>query len=528
MSERNRTVLEKHVLRWLLAPLLLACGGNEGEVGTDGNSSGTETTAGPGETDASTGSDTDGTSDGSTETTASSDSNTEMTSDTTTTDSETDSETGINEDDLYDALADIEGMTVEELDSPYPQYRMFLLTYQQPQDHNNLDGVWFPQRMVLSHLALDQPMVLATSGYGLLGPGYLSEPTVLLESNQLAVEQRFFSASKPEPADWQFLTIEQAATDHHRIVEALAPIYGGVSWVSTGASKGGMTSVYHRRFFPDDVDATLAYVAPHNLAELDDRYGPYIDMIGTPACVQALKDMQATALSRRDTLVPMLEDYAQMSGNSFDHVGIDRSFEFMVIESRFVFWQYGGAQNCGSIPTPMASDAELFAFFDDTVGWSSFSDDSIAYYGPYYFQAAHQLGAPALPEDHLGDLRLFPGEDTAALYAPAGTDPVWDAEAMPDVSAWMDSQGERLMFIYGGRDPWSATAFDPGGAIDTHQFWVQTGNHGANLSKLPDNEFNDAFTILKNWMGVGDVVPEQLQARRSYVQPWPEFRHAGL
>ncbi|MFP2912532.1 hypothetical protein ACLESD_47465, partial [Pyxidicoccus sp. 3LFB2] len=35
--------------------------------------------------------------------------------------------------------------------------------------------------------------------------------------------------------------------------------------VSTGASKGGMTSIYHRASAPKDVDATVAYVAPQQL-----------------------------------------------------------------------------------------------------------------------------------------------------------------------------------------------------------------------------------------------------------------------
>jgi len=510
---------------WLLAPLLLACGSGDDAASDAGTESSDATETDATDTTGSTGStgSTESTSEGPTV-------GTESTTDSGTTDtgSDTDTDTGISEEDLDDALAEIEGMTVEELDSPYPDYRMFLLTYMQPEDHNNHDGAWFPQRIVLSHHTLEDPMVLATSGYSLLGPGYLAEPTTLLLGNQLAVEQRFFRSSIANPADWSFLTIEQAANDHHRIVEALAPIYGGVKWVSTGASKGGMTSVYHRRFFPDDVDATLAYVAPHNLEQLDPRYGPYVDDIGDPGCAQALKDFQAEALTRRANMLVLLQQYAGDEGVSFDHLGFDRAFEFNVIETRFVFWQYGGAQGCGGIPGPMASDAEIFEFLDDVSGWRSFGDDSIAGYGPYYYQAATQLGAPALPEDHLGDLRAYPGEDTAELYSPMGVEVTWDGSAMPDVSAWMDAQGERLMFIYGGRDPWSATAFDPGGASDTHSYWVETGNHGASLNGLPQAEFEDALGLLLGWTGTGDLVPEEVGVRRAAVMPWPRIRRAGL
>src|SRR5687768_3188655 len=84
----------------------------------------------------------------------------------------------------------------------------------------------------------------------------LSEPTRLIDGNQISVEQRYFTPSRPSPTNWERqLTIWQAATDHHRIVRALKAIYAQ-QWVSTGASKGGMTSVYHRRFYPDDVAGT--------------------------------------------------------------------------------------------------------------------------------------------------------------------------------------------------------------------------------------------------------------------------------
>ncbi|MGB1014131.1 MAG: hypothetical protein ACPG4T_08365 [Nannocystaceae bacterium] len=518
---------------WLLAPVMLACGGGDAmtESGTESSDASTDTqTSDTNEPTGATESTTQGpTTESTTETDATTESTTETDATTETeTETETETDTGISEEDLYDALAEIDGMTVEELDSPYPDYRMFYLTYMQPQDHNNLDGEWFAQRIVLSHHTLEDPMVLATSGYNLLGPGYLSEPTTLLQGNQLAVEQRYFSSSIANPADWSFLTIEQAANDHHRIVEALAPIYGGVKWVSTGASKGGMTSVYHRRFFPDDVDATLAYVAPHNLEQLDPRYGAYVDGIGDPECAQDLKDLQADALSRRDNMVVLLQQYAGENGVTYDHLGFDRAFEFLVGETRFVFWQYGGAQGCGGIPGPMASDEEVFSFLDNTVGWGSFGDASIAFFGPYYYQAATQLGAPDLPEDHLGDLRAYPGENTAELYAPMGLDITWDSSAMPDVSAWMDTQGERLMFIYGGRDPWSATAFDPGGASDTHSYWVETANHGASLNQLPQSEFDEALGLLLGWTGAGDVEPDEMMVRKAAVMPWPQIRHAGL
>ena len=44
-----------------------------------------------------------------------------------------------------------------------------------------------------------------------------------------------------------------------------------------------MTATYHRRFFPDDVDGTVAYVAPNDVNNKDDRaYDQFFKTVGTP------------------------------------------------------------------------------------------------------------------------------------------------------------------------------------------------------------------------------------------------------
>jgi hypothetical protein len=66
-----------------------------------------------------------------------------------------------------------------------------------------------------------------------------------------------------------------------------------------------MTSLFHRRFYPDDVDATVAHVAPLDypadaVQDPDSRYIRFLEQVGTdPACRQRLKDFQNLALARR-------------------------------------------------------------------------------------------------------------------------------------------------------------------------------------------------------------------------------------
>ena len=126
--------------------------------------------------------------------------------------------------DIKEQLAGIEGAVVVEQTSDIEGYRFFLIELDQPVDHENPAGQRFKQRIALHHRDAAAPTVLASTGYMLWLPSqYLEEPTSMVGGNQLIVEHRYFSPSRPAPADWSKLTIQQAAADHHRIVQALSP-----------------------------------------------------------------------------------------------------------------------------------------------------------------------------------------------------------------------------------------------------------------------------------------------------------------
>jgi hypothetical protein len=439
------------------------------------------------------------------------------------------SETGTEATDIADALAAIDGMSVIELASEDPELRLFELHYLQPADHGNHAAGWFEQKLYLRHRDAAAPMVLFTTGYHLyVPPTYESEPATLLQANQVAVEQRFFAASRPDfgggPVDWRLLTIAQAAADHHRIVEVLRPIYTS-GWLSTGGSKGGMTSIYHRRFYPDDVDATVAYVAPHSLAPRDLRYLDWLEQIGEPECAQAVRDLQAIALARRATLTQMLAEQAADEAWTFVRLGgTARAFEAAVVESRWSFWQYSGVDDCATVPDATASDAEIYQFIDDQAGWDSYNDDHLLTFEPYYYQAATELGAPAITEPHIANLLVYPVDAGWKPVLPDGTKLDHDPAVMADISAWLSSEGERLMFVYGEWDPWSGGTFDPSGAADTHLYWVSQGSHRSKLAWLADAEFDEAVAILDAWMAVDRDAITSARELRAAVQPLPELR----
>ncbi|GAA3733447.1 S28 family serine protease [Spinactinospora alkalitolerans] len=415
--------------------------------------------------------------------------------------------------DIADRLEDVPGLTVVEEKPTAEGFRYFVLSYEQPADHARPGEGVFEQRLTLLHRGLDRPTVLHTSGYGVSTTPFRSEPTRLVDGNQISTEQRFFSPSRPDPADWDDLNIRQAAADHHRIVEAINDVYTG-EWISTGASKGGMTSVYHRRFYPDDVDGTVAYVAPNDVRDHQDRaYLEFFDTVGDdPSCQQDLEALQREALERRGELVAHYEDLAAANGWTFDN-GIgsaDAAFEMLVLDTAWAFWQYQPTERCAEVPGTEASTGDIAAFLDDVAGFGFYTDQGIEPYIPYYYQAATQLGTPSVPTDHVEDLLNHPGQFEAATYLPDDMDlPRFDRRAMIDVDRWVRTRGTELLFVDGEYDPWGAEPFRinrNGDRRDAMRFVAPGANHGANIAALAEQDRAEATAALLSWAGVDDEV----------------------
>lgn len=431
-------------------------------------------------------------------------------------------------DDLADRLAAIEGMvSVEELGTSAPGYTLYALVYEQPVDHNDPDSAVFAQHLTLLHRAVDAPLVVASTGYFNYLVDGRTEPTRLLDGNQVVIEHRYFAGSRPEPADWTHLNIAQAAADHHRVIQALSSIYTGPR-VSTGASKGGATSIFHRRFYPGDVDATIAYVAPISLGFPDDRYLAFFDTVGNAtgdaACRDNVRAFQRDALGRLDNLAQLADTYAQVRGYTFNRLGgAAPALEQGVIEFEWGFWQYLGRDACGAVPTAAATDAQVLNFLNLIESVDYMSDQLIDMFEPYFYQSATELGYPTVPVAHLADLLQYQSDFSAdfSAFLPAGVAANHDPAAMLDMDAWVREQADALLLIYGEYDPWTGGAFDPGDNAGVHVFLAPAADHGATIADLDPGDRDQALGLIETWTGV-DTTSASARLQTQYTwQPLP-------
>ena len=147
---------------------------------------------------------------------------------------------------IENELLKLKGVKFESISTDTNHFaESYKLMVRQPINHQDTTEGFFYQKVYLSHLSVDKPMVMYLNGYIASSNLYITEFTKMLEGNQIHVEHRYFGESVPSEMLWKYLTIEQAAIDQHKIVELLKPIYSK-KWVSTGINKGGQTTIIHR------------------------------------------------------------------------------------------------------------------------------------------------------------------------------------------------------------------------------------------------------------------------------------------
>ncbi|MFI7088358.1 S28 family serine protease [Streptomyces anulatus] len=424
--------------------------------------------------------------------------------------------------DIKDRILAIPGMSLIQ-EKPYAGYRYFVLNYTQPVDHRRPSKGTFQQRLTLLHKDVSRPTVFFTSGYNVSTNPSRSEPTQIIDGNQVSLEYRYFTPSRPAPADWSKLDIWQAASDQHRVFTALKKIYDK-KWLATGGSKGGMTATYFERFYPKDMDGVVAYVAPNDVNDKEDSaYDRFFADVGTQECRDKLAGVQREALIRRAPLQKKYKELAAANGWTFNTVGsLDRAYEATVMDYTFAFWQYSLLADCVDIPADAkkATDEDIWNSVDAIAGFSGYIDQGLETYTPYYYQAGTQLGSPDIKQPWLGDLSRY-GYQPPRNFVPRSIPMTFDRGAMRDVDRWVKRNARQMMYVNGENDPWSAEPFRLGrGAKDSYVYTVPGGNHGSKVSGLVADEKAKATAAILRWAG---VAPAAVQADPAKAKPLAKF-----
>ena len=400
--------------------------------------------------------------------------------------------------DLKNKLRSLEEIiSVENIDPDSGYTDAFKIFIEQPLDHSNPNGKKFQQKFYLSHRDESLPVVIELDGYN-IDYNRENELASLFKCNKIEVEHRYFGESAPNILDWKYLTIEQAAEDHHKIIETMKNIYKG-KWITTGISKGGETTIFHKYYSPDDSDASVCYVAPMNLAPEDPRIYYFLDHVGTDECRNKIVHFQREVLKREDELVPLFKQKANKYGYTYS-IGNDRFvFEYIVLEYSFSFWQWQRS-TCEEIPDTTASNKDLFENLTKVSEIDYFSDQEIARVLPFYYQAYSQIGYYGYDISSFKDLLKEVKDPTSRIFLPKNLHPVFDCCILQEINTWTQKHGNNMIFIYGGNDTWGATAIELTGETNSIKMVKKDGSHRTRIRSFDERDQKFIINKLEDWL----------------------------
>jgi hypothetical protein len=253
------------------------------------------------------------------------------------------------------------------------------------------------------------------------------------------------------------------------------------------------------------VVGTIADVAPLSFSTEDIRYAKFVDGVGGDIyreCREQLRSLQEDLLKERNSLVPKIKGDFSFLGSA------DLAFEHAVSGLPFVFWQYtdptDATEGCSAIPTNGTPDQKM-AFLQIHMPMDDYTNSGILPFQPFYFQAASELGNPADDRSHLAGLLNYPY--TIDQYAPANVKYAYSNKTMIGIESWVKQNADRIIFVYGEFDPWSAGAFPKSETgKEIYHYVVPGGNHGSEFIYLPDAEEKAATATISQWLGKSPVV----------------------
>ena len=390
--------------------------------------------------------------------------------------------------------------TYEQLETDSLFTEKYLLWFDQPVNHDKHDSAVFRQRVFLSHLDFDAPVVFITEGYAANhaeNPKFVSELAGLLNANQICVEHRYFSKSVPDTLKWDQLTVANSTADYHRITSVLKKIYSG-KWISTGISKGGQTTIFYRYFYPEDVDISVPYVAPLNFSVEDKRIYRFLKNVGTPECRKRILDFQTELMKHKEKYLPAFEKLAKEKKLTY-RMGIEKGYELTVFEYSFAFWQWGYF-TCEQIPQDFSNPDSIIHHLDKVAGLKWISNEGIAAQQPFFYQAMREIGMYGYDITPFKPWTTFTKNPTFEFTLPKGVHVTYNPALMEKIDFFVRHKATNMLYLYGEYDPWGATGVDVTYQHNCEKIVKPKGSHRTRINNLPEEQKQFVMNKLKEWL----------------------------
>jgi hypothetical protein len=407
----------------------------------------------------------------------------------------------VKEPSTFVKLASIENVFRVEIDKTNSHFKNnYEVWFNQPIDYNDPSKGTFPQRVLLGFVGDEKPVIVELQGYGIY-TDRAGELANHYQANQLTIEHRYFNNSRPEVINWNTLTVEAAAKDQAYIISKIREaLYPTAKFVTTGISKGCQTTMVHRRYFPNNVDASVCYVGPLNFKREDPRIYSFLKNVGTAEDRAKIKAFQEICFQRKDALLEMFKEVSEKNNYTWE-MGIEKALFYSILEYPFAFWQWGTSTS--TIPPADASDEIIYNHLFGVSGYGFFEENAVDNLQPYFWAALTEQGIYGY---ETAPFKKYTGTDKIYDFQwafPKGIEKEYNLKPMQEIKSFLDNSAEKMLFIYGEYDAWSATAVDLSESAktrDMHKFVKEKGDHRTRIRSFSDVDQQTIYSIIDSWI----------------------------
>ncbi|MCJ8269380.1 MAG: hypothetical protein MJK04_08255, partial [Psychrosphaera sp.] len=317
--------------------------------------------------------------------------------------------------------------------------------------------------------------------------------STLIGGNQISISHRYFNTAMPETIDWEYLSAEQQAADLHAFYELLKPIYPN-QWVGTGYSGGGEAALQYNYHYPDDLDATVVYATGLMNSHADTRLEEYVyNTVSTSECRDRISDFQRLVLSNKTEILSAL----QLDSELFD-MPLGKVLEYGVVEFPYMFWM-NDEHDCATIRVEGSEMSAIAAYLDKYIWFNGNNRENLLYSAAFYVDIYNEAGYFGFKTDHLADLMNYPNI-TSMDFTPEEGKRTYDPSKMQDMTDWLTNQGEHIIYVYGGIDPYTQAGIMPIDGLESFAAINPDASHEVNISGHPDKD--QIHAALASWLGV--------------------------
>ena len=381
-------------------------------------------------------------------------------------------------------------------------------------DHTDKNKGVFSNRILLGFNNPSAPVVMESAAYGFTSKYkdlyYKTELTELLNSNQIIVEHRYFGKSIPDSTTFKYLTYKQVSEDFHHIRQKLNGIFPA-KWVATGWSKGGDAVFGYKFYYPDDVEATVAYGISLTLEKEDRRFEKFLAEKRKTEDGKRVYEDQIYLLKNKKRLLPAFIDFLQSMeqflGADYGKYDAETIYDYGVLELEVTYWQSFGDYEKFKTGTELNYKRLLGYGYKPKISSDSFRDKLIYLFdavsdkkmNAHYYQAFSQGGYYGFNEKPF--IKYLKQKDYP-LDVFAGQKTVFNNSFRLAQKKFAETDMERVMLVLADTDPWSIICpipFPQG--KDNVKLVLKNSNHSVLLKDFDEETLTHTIQKLKSWIG---------------------------